>query len=656
MASQEQLLLDAIISHQVDLAHYSNGAVRRMLALLQRADADLVAKLAQALENMPAGYITADRLDMLLQDVRALQAAAVERSFSDLRDEMHSLTSIEGQWQHDLFKEMAPAEAARGLLAIDPQQVYSAALARPFQGRLLSEWASTIEDGVIARIRDAIRIGFVQNLTTDEIVRNIRGTRAANYEDGMLAIERRNAQAIVRTALAHTADFARNAFYQANPDVIDGQVWMSTLDDRTTPECFPASTRVLPIGDTSSVFARAYEGEMVVVTTAGGKQLRATPNHPVLTSRGWRAMKELQPRKDVLHRLHADSICLCCSEHVGVPAPIGAVADAFSHPSVAEVFAKSSSQADFHGDGMVGEYKVHIAKPDGNLGDVLDSVGFKKIAKALLVEVHRSGCLSANGLTSGLILGGGPVSEAAQLDSVRLEDSVQGRLGDLEVSAYFGRPHSTAEGKKHGGPIVAPWIATRNVSHDSGTNENSSDGRGGDLVVACNRCGGLGVRVSADDVVSVRSEFFSGHVFNLSTSSEAYFADGFIVHNCQERDQLEYTLEGEPIGHNVPFLGGPPIHWNCRSATAPIITGMGFDTKGNTRASMDGQVPASWSYKDWLKRQSAARQDEIMGPTRGRMLRRGDITVDKFWNNKGQYLTLDELQAKSVKDFAGAAS
>lgn len=34
----------------------------------------------------------------------------------------------------------------------------------------------------------------------------------------------------------------------------------------------------------------------------------------------------------------------------------------------------------------------------------------------------------------------------------------------------------------------------------------------------------------------------------------------------------------------------------------------------STRASQDGQVPASLSYFDWLKRQPAAFQDEALGP------------------------------------------
>jgi hypothetical protein len=39
----------------------------------------------------------------------------------------------------------------------------------------------------------------------------------------------------------------------------------------------------------------------------------------------------------------------------------------------------------------------------------------------------------------------------------------------------------------------------------------------------------------------------------------------------------------------------------------------------STRASMDGQVPEDTKYGDWLKRQSKARQDEVLGPVRAKL-------------------------------------
>ncbi len=65
-----------------------------------------------------------------------------------------------------------------------------------------------------------------------------------------------------------------------------------------------------------------------------------------------------------------------------------------------------------------------------------------------------------------------------------------------------------------------------------------------------------------------------------------------------------------------------------------------------TRASMDGQVPADMTYGQWFTRQSAARQDEIVGPARGQLFREGKITFDRFSDDRGRWLTLDQLRSR----------
>lgn len=73
-----------------------------------------------------------------------------------------------------------------------------------------------------------------------------------------------------------------------------------------------------------------------------------------------------------------------------------------------------------------------------------------------------------------------------------------------------------------------------------------------------------------------------------------------------------------------------------------------------TRASMDGQVPADTTYGQWLKRQSAARQDDVLGPTRGALFRRGGLTIDKFADERGRELTLAELRERDAEAFSRA--
>ena len=52
------------------------------------------------------------------------------------------------------------------------------------------------------------------------------------------------------------------------------------------PHCFPAGVVVSGPANLAAA-RRRYQGELVIIRTAGGKELPATGNHPVLTDRGW---------------------------------------------------------------------------------------------------------------------------------------------------------------------------------------------------------------------------------------------------------------------------------------------------------------------------------------------------------------------------------
>ena len=239
VASVNERLRDAEVDHQVSLQQYSNGVVRRIIALLNRNDAQLAAALTQALGNTSASTFTVERLEVLLAGVRALNAEAYAAIGRELPDEMRKLAVYEAGFQFDLFTKTIPASVQRHvpIRAVSAEQAYAAALSRPFQGRLLQSWASAIEPNRMAQIRNAVRDGFLQGQTTAQIVQKIRGTRAASYGDGILNRGRIEVEAVTRTAVAHTASAAREEFYQANTEVIAAEQWISTLDTRTSEMC-----------------------------------------------------------------------------------------------------------------------------------------------------------------------------------------------------------------------------------------------------------------------------------------------------------------------------------------------------------------------------------------------------------------------------------
>jgi hypothetical protein len=92
---------------------------------------------------------------------------------------------------------------------------------------------------------------------------------------------------------------------------------------------------------------------------------------------------------------------------------------------------------------------------------------------------------------------------------------------------------------------------------------------------------------------------------------------------------------------------------NCRCTTIPVLKSwqaLGINLKEaptGTRASMNGQVPATMTYGEWLAGQSDSIQNEALGIGKAQLFRDGKINVGDFVNNEGRILTLNELQKKA---------
>lgn len=253
------ILADQAVDHAIDMTRWERGVVLRMIAVLNRADARIMAQLTEALMQVDAGSFTVARLEALLESVRfnLSNLEAYRETFAALEPEIRAAAEAEARWQAATLRAAVPAavQLQFPIAGIGIEQVYAAALSRPFQGRLLAEWAAALPADRARLIREAVRAGYVAGETTADIIRKIRGTKALRFEDGILARPRRDLATIVQTALSHTAQTARQAALDANADLVKAVRWVSTLDSRTSEPCrvrdglqYTATTPHRPIG------------------------------------------------------------------------------------------------------------------------------------------------------------------------------------------------------------------------------------------------------------------------------------------------------------------------------------------------------------------------------------------------------------------------
>lgn len=121
---------------------------------------------------------------------------------------------------------------------------------------------------------------------------------------------------------------------------------------------------------------------------------------------------------------------------------------------------------------------------------------------------------------------------------------------------------------------------------------------------------------------------------------------------CIAYSGASWDLEGNPInGTTLPFNGGTPRHWNCRSVLTAITytyKELGIDipeAPPGTRASDLGQIPADTSFESFLGRHDAAYVDNLLGPGRAQLWRDGKITLQQLVGGDGRELTLKRLKA-----------
>ncbi|HBI3683174.1 TPA: hypothetical protein K3939_003849 [Citrobacter freundii] len=232
-------LQDETIAHGLYVTRYGTGVARRMVALLNRMDTDLAAKLLMLLDGKRADTYSARRLASLLAGVRDLNAEAYEPVNAALTRELTRYVEYEAGYQLDLFSSIIPKQILQHvpLQSIAPEQVYAAAVAQPFQGRLLKEWGQKLESDRLDKITNAVRSGFLQGETVEQIVRRIAGTPQLNRQDGVINASRRDLAVVARTAVNHMAATARQEFAQANSDIVKAKQWSSTLDTHTSQWC-----------------------------------------------------------------------------------------------------------------------------------------------------------------------------------------------------------------------------------------------------------------------------------------------------------------------------------------------------------------------------------------------------------------------------------
>jgi SPP1 gp7 family putative phage head morphogenesis protein len=148
-----------------------------------------------------------------------------------------------------------------------------------------------------------------------------------------------------------------------------------------------------------------------------------------------------------------------------------------------------------------------------------------------------------------------------------------------------------------------------------------------------------------ENMIEKNEDLIKGYVYSATL-------DGRTTPQCRARDGKKWNNGKEPVGHKFSYKL-PPIHWQCRSSILPWLKSfeelgskIKIDIPEGTRASMDGQVPASMNYSSWLKTRSPEFQRGVLGETRYQWFKEGRLKLTDLVNQQDRPLTVDELRKK----------
>ena len=269
--------------------------------------------------------------------------------------------------------------------------------------------------------------------------------------------------------------------------------------------CFSGSSQVQFADGVEIAYRRWYRGELITLVTSSDRTVEATPNHPVLTPRGWVAIGLLNDGDDILEIAEKSLFVSNFDVNHGVPT----FDELFESFKVVHMSPTIAGSEHFHGDGT-----------DGNVDVVFATRPLQFGAKSLLSQ--------------------GPF----QLDFAKSNNSHLG-FGLVDALGFAGR-----EAASHfvGGfsQLLAAFDARffHANEHCFASVSNSSpsffDSQVYDISA---RFIGLGkgqdtgasfvFPTKLTTIVHVNRQKFSGHVYNLQTRDGWYACNGIIAHNCR---------------------------------------------------------------------------------------------------------------------------
>lgn len=249
MTANEKVL-DLFIRHQTYLLRYAGGLRNELASILEGTEGDLSLVLQKFLELLeghtlatPQDRKLLTKMQAEIEDARAQAWAKIATEFSS---QMTAFATAEAASTVAIISGAVPV--ALGLALPPADKLKQIAVSQPFEGATLKQWVKQSQFADTERITKAVKRGIVVGQTPTQISREILGTqRSKNNSVSRKAF--RDLESLTLTASASVQNQVREELYDRNSDVFQEELFVATLDGRTTFQCARNDGKLYKVGE-----------------------------------------------------------------------------------------------------------------------------------------------------------------------------------------------------------------------------------------------------------------------------------------------------------------------------------------------------------------------------------------------------------------------
>ena len=333
------------------------------------------------------------------------------------------------------------------------------------------------------------------------------------------------------------------------------------------PHCLMPGTKV-SAGDIIGGSVRRFEGTVITIRTSSGNELSVTPNHPILTDRGFVAAGDLKEGDNVVETVSIDGFMdTIKADNYNIPTAIEEITDSLMMSGSVSAHSVPVSAKDFHGDGIDGDIAVIYTDrllPDNRETETGEGFGKMKFSEGSVGIVNMSlivdgscnlGLQRDNSSTDGIMGSGcdGGTFFGGQLghsDNIRFASA-----SDFQTFISENPCNSSSrdtESLRHGKDGIPRMISGYDIIPDGGMFkavpifsvdvseipentvgiEPSIDSAIRDAELVRNILDSKTGAIHFSSIVKIDRGFSNTHVYNLQTKSGVYVANNIVTHNC----------------------------------------------------------------------------------------------------------------------------